>query len=533
MRLRAAGVLALAAVLRVAGLDFGLPLAEARPDEMTIAYQAMKFGSGDLDPRSFNYPTLFKYLCFGIYGGYYGVGRALGWFADQHAFLVSFFANDAAFRLLPRLLSAAMGVAGVALVARLPGGWTSALFLSVAFLHVRDSHFGVTDVTMTTLATLAVVLAREAAATGSRQRLLGAAVAAGLAASTKYNGGVAVLPVAWAAWRLGGPRAALATAATAVASFVAGSPFVLLDAATFVRDFGFELRHLGAGQHVDVGVGWVHHAVRTLPTALGGPLYLAALAGAALHLRRDRADATLLYAFPLAYFVLIGNGETAFYRYALPIVPFLAVAAGDLVASRAPRVGLLLAVPTLLASLQADRLFLAEDTRESMGRWIEANVPTDATIVHAGTFTGAPMLQRNVANQVREAEGRAGRADASGFRDPRDLSWYVPGRPAYDVLYVSKRGIASASQVDLADVTAQPPPFLELEEYPLEHYAAVPAELRALAAARYRLVHEERSHEPPGAGGFDQQDAFYMPVSGFAAYTRMGPNLALYARVDP
>lgn len=55
-------LLALAAFLRFRGLDFGLPLAESRPDEMTIAYQAMKFGRGDLNPHSFNYPSLFKYL---------------------------------------------------------------------------------------------------------------------------------------------------------------------------------------------------------------------------------------------------------------------------------------------------------------------------------------------------------------------------------------------------------------------------------------------------------------------------------------
>jgi hypothetical protein len=98
---------------------------------------------------------------------------------------------------------------------------------------------------------------------------------------------------------------------------------------------------------------------------------------------------------------------------------------------------------------------------------------------------------------------------------------------------VRKTGIASASQVDLADVMAQPPRYLELEEYPLQHYDSVPAELRELAATRYRLLHQERSHEPPGPGQFDQQDAFYMPVSGFSAYSRMGPNLALYERVDP
>jgi len=70
----------LAFALRVAGLHFGLPLAEARPDEQTIAYQAMKFGRGDLNPHSFNYPSLFKYLTFVLFGADYAVGRLLGRF---------------------------------------------------------------------------------------------------------------------------------------------------------------------------------------------------------------------------------------------------------------------------------------------------------------------------------------------------------------------------------------------------------------------------------------------------------------------
>ena len=96
------GILAVAAALRVWGLEFGLPLAESRPDEITIAYQAMKFGRGDLNPHSFNYPTLFKYVAFGLYGAYYAIGRALDTFPDQEAFLRAFFSGAPAFRHLLR-----------------------------------------------------------------------------------------------------------------------------------------------------------------------------------------------------------------------------------------------------------------------------------------------------------------------------------------------------------------------------------------------------------------------------------------------
>src|SRR3954469_25959891 len=102
-----------ALALRVAGLRFGLPMAEARPDEMTLAFQAMKFGTGDLDPHSFNYPTLFKYVVFGIFGAYYAVERAVGGFAGKEDFLRSFFSGAVTFRLLMRAWSAIAGTIGV------------------------------------------------------------------------------------------------------------------------------------------------------------------------------------------------------------------------------------------------------------------------------------------------------------------------------------------------------------------------------------------------------------------------------------
>src|SRR5216683_334065 len=49
--------LALAALVRVWGLRFGLPHTECRPDESVIVGLAGQFWSGDLNPRFFRYPT--------------------------------------------------------------------------------------------------------------------------------------------------------------------------------------------------------------------------------------------------------------------------------------------------------------------------------------------------------------------------------------------------------------------------------------------------------------------------------------------
>lgn len=540
-------IVVLAVALRFAGLDFGLPLAEARPDEQTIAYQAMKFGRGDLNPHSFNYPSLFKYIAFVLFGADFAVGRALGRFGGQEDFLRSFFAADPEFRLLLRAFSALMGTAGVLLLAWLPGRLWGALVLAVCFLHVRDSHFGVTDITMVTLTTGAVLAATGLQARGELRLAFLAGGLAGLATSTKYNAALLAVPLVLAAATARGAgrielpvqrrgRLAVVSLTAMAAGFALGTPYAVLDFPTFLKDFRYEASHLAAGHHVDVGVGWVHHAVVTLPVAFGWVGYPLGVLGIGLAFLSNRRLAAVAFSFPLVYFLLIGRGETAFFRYMLPVVPFLAMGAGLMLDAVHRRFGfaaaavlalLSLASPTL-RSLSANRLLMAEDTREAMGAWIEAHVPTDTVIVHAGAYTGAPMLQRNVPNQTREYAAKAGRADAGGFRKPDHMKWYRASQPMYDVQFVAKAGIDYASQVSVAELVANPPAWLEVESSGLTFYSAVPAELAPLLEARYELAHEELGAGPESAPLYDQQDALYLPAAGFRGVTRMGPNLRLY-----
>lgn len=530
-------IVLIALALRLWAIDFGLPMAEARPDEMTIAFQAMKFGRGDLNPHSFNYPSLFKYVVFGIFGAYYAIGRAIGHFAGQEDFLRAFFDGAVSFRLLMRLFSALMGTVGVALLARGPGGLWSAALLAVAFLHVRDSHFGVTDITMVTLATAAVLAADRLRTDGTLKAALIAGALAGLATSTKYNAALLCVPIAIAGALSSGPAVKLvgAAAIAMVAAFLLGTPFALLDLPTFVRDFRYELGHLAEGHYVDVGNGWAHHLTASLRYGLGVPLLAAGLFGVVVAFVEDRRRAAVIFAFPILYYVAIGRGETAFYRYILPVVPFLCMAAGGLVARLqrtrgTPSAALFaaaLAAPILMSSVQALRLMAAGDTRDAMGAWIEANVPSDTTIVHAGAYTGAPMLQRNVANQTREYAAKQGRSDSAGFRKPDEMKWYRLDRPMYDVLFVKKEGIDFASQRTVDELAADPPPWLLVESSGLRHYSAVPDGVLALAAERYDRVHTEAAGGTPDAV-YDQQDAFYLPVARFQGFTRMGPTLHLY-----
>lgn len=531
--------------LRLYGIRFGLPLAEARPDELTIAFQAMKFGTFDFNPHSFNYPSLYKYLVFLLFGGYYAVGRLFGIFSGQEEFLRSFFTGAVEFRLLMRLLSAAMGTWGVGLLLGTPGGrreglagMASASLLAGCFLHVRDSHFGVTDVSMVSLATATVLAAENLRQKPGIREALWAGLLGGLATSTKYNGALLALPLALACWpEVGSPKKEElkrvgAAALAMVGGFLVGTPYAVLDFSTFWKDFSYEARHLVEGHRVDVGIGWVHHLSASLPYGMGVPLMVAGIFGIVHGFLKEPRRAAVLYSFPLAYYLFIGRGETAFFRYILPVVPFLCMAAGILVARYRGTLlwALFLLLPSLSSTFWALKIMGANDTRNTMGHWIEENVPNESKIVHGGTYTGAPMLQRNVSNQTREYMAKSGRADVAGFRKPDDPRWYDRSRPAYDVVFIQKEGIDFASQATVEELLADPPEWLELEDYFLVHYSSVPEAIQQLAERRYELVHEENAWEGEVEPVMDQQDAFYLPAAGFSGFERMGPHLRLYRR---
>jgi Dolichyl-phosphate-mannose-protein mannosyltransferase len=162
--------------------------------------------SGNLRPGFFNYPSLFMYALGIADAGYCAAAVLSGTHPSIEACAASWRTGWEPFFLIARLVSAAAGIATVLLVYVLGTrlfdnrtGLASAAFLSVVPLHVRDSHFGVTDVSMTMLLMLAVVLLvaahdRASEAPGSLRRFAGAGLVAGLATSTKYNALLLVAP---------------------------------------------------------------------------------------------------------------------------------------------------------------------------------------------------------------------------------------------------------------------------------------------------------------------------------------------------
>jgi 4-amino-4-deoxy-L-arabinose transferase-like glycosyltransferase len=332
------------AVLRVWGLWFGLPHAQARPDEVEAVSHALRIAQGDLNPHFFNWPSLHLYILAFLFRtgviptGVPGLAGAAPAF-EQLVPIGRAYVAVAGILTIPALFLLARRAAGPVVAVG------AAALLAVAPLHVRDSHFATTDVTMTLLVTLSIWLLAEAHARLAHERsapdalrrglglrfMAAAGLLGGLAAGTKYSAAavlaaaaVSQLALAAAApsWRRPSAWTPLAVfLAGSAAGFVAATPYAVLDFATFRADLLFEFAHLSGGHGSQLGRGWTRHVAFSLPLGLGVGTFVAACAGTVVALRRGGTTLRLIIAFAAAVYVSIGSGYTVFARYALPLLP--------------------------------------------------------------------------------------------------------------------------------------------------------------------------------------------------------------------
>ena len=413
---------AVGALLRVWGLWFGLPHVQARPDESVAIAHGLLIARGDLNPHFFNWPSLHLYVLAVIYTLAAPVYRLMGLSGDALTF--------AHYAIPARAYVAVAGTLTILALYRLgrqvagpPVAVAAALFLAVAPLHVRDSHFAVTDVTMTLLVTVSLWLLLE----GSRRieaasdpapahRILDglgtfalAGLVGGLATSTKYNAATVLAAAGFAQvwlWRHAASRRRLAVwaplasyVACFVAGFVAATPYAVLDFAQFRTDLLFETTHLSQGHGLNLGRGWSRHLWFSLPYGLGVPLFVAGLGGMAVAATYSRRSAFILAAFVAAYYASVGSGYTVFARYILPLIPLLCLSAALLVEWLAARVaarfgwrpGRILAVatvlvmlPSLVNSVHIVSLLTRTDSRVLAARWLTGYLPRDATLYETG-----------------------------------------------------------------------------------------------------------------------------------------------------
>lgn len=509
------------AILRLVPIWFGLPYLGARPDEEVATGIAARVAAGDLNPRFFHWPSLTFYVFAGLFRAAGAIRRLAG--------------SDGGLSAAEQLLvaRACVALAGTATLVvlfdlgrRVAGpstGLLAAALLAVAMLHVRDSHFAMTDVLMTLLVTAALALLVRAVDQGEPvrawRRFAAAGVVAGLAVSTKYNAaaigasmGAAQLLVWSPDWRsVASPRTwlpSIAFAVACVAGFLVGTPYALLDFGRFASHLYFDFTHLaeGHGLNIDLGRGWSSHLTRSLPYGVGPPAFAAGILGIPLLFRHHLRAGLVVASFAAALYAAVGTGYSVFFRYVLPLVPVLCLTAALAVRHAAAWV----AARGLASRLVA----LASFACVTLVTGLVNSVWFDVLLARTDTRV---IASRWLAERVRPGEALHDAGDAYASLD---LTAVDVDRLPFDPA-TGRFGTAEGRKPD----------WLVLPESPLFTYARPPTALRNLAWREYVLVKTVRATRSRSrAAVYDLQDAFFMPLWGFWTVERPGPTVRIYWR---
>lgn len=445
-------VLVLALALRLWGITFGLPYTY-HPDEYIFIHSAQSiFKTGDLNPRFFEYPSLFFYLNALAYIPYYAIGYLAGVFhspADIPEPLTLTmgvgYAPMPSVILLGRALTTLFGCLSVLFVfwiglrlTRRPGvGLFAAVLMSISPTNVAQSRYVTPDTFLTTFILFAFLGAVFVLQRGALRDYALAGLGFGLVVSTKYNG-LVILVALLVAHGLRFPRSFFNRSfwlalGVSLLTFVCTTPFFILDFPTIAQGFMAKIQHYGGGHTGMEGnaLGWYLAYLWRVE----GPLSLVALTVMVGSVVKRSPVWFLVSVFPAVYFVFISLFVVRNDRTLMPVTPFLFVLAAygtvtvfDKLKTMSPSLrwigggvailigGLCLAIPTSQTVLAATRLTTV-DSRETARSWINQQVPPGARIafeayspfVDPQKFTALPV----------------------GRMIDHDLQWYIDQQVEY------------------------------------------------------------------------------------------------------
>ncbi len=407
-------ILGLAFVLRFIGISYGLP-SLYNSDEPTIVSEALSFGAKkSLEPSFLQYPTLYFYFLFFIYGLYFGVGFVMGIFDSILDFGASFFLDPTGLFLVGRFVSVLLGTFSVWVVFRMGQRFfsknialLSSLILALSFIHVSRSHWVLTEAGLGLMCAWALYLILKYYENSTLKTNLFASLVCGLAISTKYNAGFIFVPLLLSSiliykksfgklfQNLGLSLVAL------VFGFLLGSPYWLLSFSSFFDStFKYTFSHVtyGVVGHItDIPFLWPFWELAANDWTIGFLL----VAGFVYVLFGKEKKQILLVSFALPTFLYVATWSSADVHYLTPIFPALAILAAvflndilNYIQNRNLKVLLaaLLFIAPLGKILYYDFGLTQKDTRSFAEEWFEANVPARSVVGYENYVYGPNLF---------------------------------------------------------------------------------------------------------------------------------------------
>jgi hypothetical protein len=424
-------LIGLALFLRLVGISHDLPFV-FHPDEPTIVRSALGI-SFSPNPAHFDWPHLYIYLnyfVFMFFATLRNVAEMLNFKQSILLYAPIIWDDNSIFYLITRIFTAVLGaftLLPIYLTAKNlfneKVGILSAFVFAVIPYHAWQSHYSLPDVPMIFFFSWALYYASNILTTDETGNYIKSGFFTGLAASTKYNGGLAALfvPIAHliriisginiksygkeTILDLKGIASLIVSGLFAVLAFVLGTPFAILDNQTFMRTDNYKgamwqfanVGHLPITLHLS---SILNNLIHRLPDDLGYTILLGYFAALIIFIVRlvlkksSRYVQSLWFIFipSLIFLYYISGFEKQRSQYFMIMYPFFAIAFGYFLyeififfETRAKILSfLILAVllfPPFYFSMKGALTFNNGDTRSVIYDWAKANISKDSPII--------------------------------------------------------------------------------------------------------------------------------------------------------
>jgi 4-amino-4-deoxy-L-arabinose transferase-like glycosyltransferase len=411
-------VLLVAFFLRIWRINYDLPYIY-HPDEpgyITISQNIFK--TGDLNPHFFNYPSLFFYINAISYIPYYLFGKMVGIFHTRDDILPPIslamgvtLAQMPTTVLLGRIITISFGIGTVILAyfigkqitGRMSVGILASLMTAISPTNVWHSRLITPDTFVTFFSAASFLAITLVYQQGKMWQYAVAGICIGLTASTKYNGGLIILPLILAHFLRYGKKALKCTklylsVLLCMIGFLIATPYAILDSSKFIADLSFEAKHYSTGHAGMEGDSLKWYLKYMWDT--GNCIYLIAAIGILHGLMTRSKESILISVFPLTYFVFISSFIVRNDRTFLPMTVFMFLLAAKFLIDmfykiKNLRIGLLekrffftlffimtaamLTIP-FSKTITDIRHFTTVNSRETARIWIEKNLPSGSKI---------------------------------------------------------------------------------------------------------------------------------------------------------
>lgn len=390
-------------LLRLYGVGFGLPFLY-HADEPMVVNHALAYSTLDFNPHYFVIPPLVSYMLFPLYGVYFLIGKVTGLFSSPFDFKVLFFNDPSTFYLIGRFFCGVLpGTLSIyvlyVLVKRFFDEKTaliSALFFSINFLHVQNSHYIYTDIFLVLGILLVALASLKLYKNPTLKNYIYAGLLVGLVTAIKYNGAVIFIMVLISHilnFRYKKILYVFISGVFTVIAFTLLNPFSVLD-------FKFFISQIMDQSVAECPQGFLHHIDRSLFEGCGLLISIFGFLGIIKGLTIDFKKHAITSSFVILFLIILAFFSQDHERYALVLVPFICMyAAYFFVSIFRTRIFAAIAIVALivmpfLKSVYSDYLFTKKDTRTLMAEWIEAYIPQDSKIAVDNSFH-CPRLRQN------------------------------------------------------------------------------------------------------------------------------------------